>query len=134
MDSPVVARLFRQLFQHRARGCTQNLGPSSHGSSIGHGAADRHNRGVAHRQSRGYATRNRASRDRGMKSNESRWQQRTTLLPEDRTAEFEQYPSLTMEDLKQRKTRPIRAKMLLRDFIDGECPPAGHGPLRNRTP
>jgi hypothetical protein len=68
-----------------------------------------------------------------MKSNESRWQQRTTLLPEDRSVEFEQYPSLTMEDLKQRKSRPIRAKMLLRDFIDGECPLGVHTPLKTAS-
>lgn len=54
-----------------------------------------------------------------MKTNESRWQQRTTMFPADRTAEFKQYPYITMEELKQRKERPRRVKMLMRDFIDG---------------
>lgn len=55
-----------------------------------------------------------------MKTNESRWQQRTNLLPADRTAEFAQYPHLSIQDLKKRKERPLKAKMLLRDFIDGK--------------
>lgn len=54
-----------------------------------------------------------------MKSNESRWQQRTNLMPEDRTNEFAQYPHISMVELKMRKERPRKVKMLLRDFIDG---------------
>lgn len=55
-----------------------------------------------------------------MKSNESRWQQRTNLLPEDRREEFAQYPYISMSELKGRKERPRKVKMLLRDFIDGK--------------
>lgn len=54
-----------------------------------------------------------------MKTNESRWQQRTNLLPEDRREEFAQYPYISMAELKKRKERPRKVKMLLRDFIDG---------------
>lgn len=109
MDSPLVSHIFRQLFRHRHPGCLQNLRDQGlrHGSGIVHGR-------------RTYSTRQRASKDRGMKTNESRWQQRTTLLPADRSAEFAQYPHLSIQDLKKRKERPLKAKMLLRDFIDGK--------------
>ena len=72
MDSPIVAQLFRQLFRHRPQGCQGRLNPICNGFNT-----------VP--RLRSYATR--ASIDRGMKTNESRWQQRTHLLPEDRTEE-----------------------------------------------
>lgn len=104
MDSPIVAQLFRQLFRHRPQGCQGRLNPICNGFNT-----------VP--RLRSYATR--ASIDRGMKTNESRWQQRTHILPEDRTEEFAQYPYISMNELKQRSERPRRVKMLLRDFIDG---------------
>ncbi|VUC22127.1 unnamed protein product [Clonostachys rosea] len=108
MDTPLVSQLFRQLFHQRPAGCLQNLRQ----------AARRNTNGSFVVQSRSYSSRPRASKDRGMKTNESRWQQRTNLLPEDRSAEFAQYPQLTVEDLKLRKERPRKVRMLLRDFID----------------
>ncbi|KAF4589482.1 COG1565 domain protein [Ophiocordyceps camponoti-floridani] len=53
-----------------------------------------------------------------MKGNESRWQQRTDVLPTDRGDEFAHYPYVTAKELRKRKERPRRVKMLLRDFID----------------
>ncbi|PHH67029.1 hypothetical protein CDD81_4424 [Ophiocordyceps australis] len=102
MDSPIVAQLFRQLFRHRATGCRarrSNAPPA-----------------VATTSRRSYAAR--ASSDRGMKSNESRWQQRTNVLPEDRRSEFAEYPTISAKELRRRTERPRRVKMLLRDFID----------------
>lgn len=55
-----------------------------------------------------------------MKKNESRWQQRTSILPQDRSAEFAEYPYISIDKLKQRTERPRKVKMLLRDFIDGK--------------
>ncbi|KOS19169.1 NADH dehydrogenase complex I [Escovopsis weberi] len=104
MDSPIVAHLFRQLFRHRPAGCQRLRNGLRQGARSGQPA-------------RTVATR--ASRDRGMKSNESRWQQRTQLLPEDRREEFSQYPQITLEELKKRTERPRKVRMLLRDFIDG---------------
>jgi hypothetical protein len=104
MDSPLVAHIFRQLFRHRPAGCLRQQAPKA---SL-----------LDHQQTRSYAGRARASRDRGMKTNESRWQQRSTLLPEDRSQEFAEYPHLGMADLKARVERPRKAKMLMRDFID----------------
>lgn len=57
-----------------------------------------------------------------MKTNESRWQQRTHILPQDRSEEFAQYPYISMQELKQQTERPRKVKMLLRDFIDGTDP------------
>lgn len=54
-----------------------------------------------------------------MKTNESRWQQRTHILPEDRREEFAEYPYISLQELKMRTERPRKVKMLLRDFIDG---------------
>jgi hypothetical protein len=103
MDSPIVAHLFRQLFRHRPRGC----------QGLRNGLASR-----PHRQPvRGLV--NKASIDRGMKTNESRWQQRTHILPEDRREEFAEYPYISLPELKMRSERPRKVKMLLRDFIDG---------------
>ncbi|KND91383.1 NADH dehydrogenase [ubiquinone] complex I, assembly factor 7 [Tolypocladium ophioglossoides CBS 100239] len=104
MDSPIVAQLFRQLFHHRPRGC-QGRAPQLRSALRS-----------SQRSSRSYATR--ASADRGMKTNESRWQQRTHILPEDRREEFAQYPYMSIQDLKKRAERPRKVKMLLRDFID----------------
>lgn len=108
MDSPIVAHLFRQLFRHRPRGCQ--------------GLRNGLRSGLASRQrqpSRSIGTR--PSIDRGMKTNESRWQQRTHILPEDRREEFAQYPYISLQELKKRTERPRKVKMLLRDFIDGMC-------------
>ena len=117
MDSPQVAQLFRQLFHHRPRGCLQNLRHQGLNGSHGYGVCTAG-------QSRSYAARPRASKDRAMKSNESRWQQRNSIFPEDRTQEFAQYPELTVEDLKTKRERPQKCKMLMRDFIDGGSPAA----------
>jgi hypothetical protein len=51
--------------------------------------------------------------------NESSWQMRTEILPEDKSEEFARYPTVTAEQLKSRKERPKRVKMLMRDFIEG---------------
>lgn len=110
MDSPIVAQLFRQLFRHRPRGC---LGYNAQLRS----STSRCLRQTSRQTVRAYATR--PSIDRGMKTNESRWQQRTNILPDDRRSEFAEYPYISIDELKLRTERPRRVKMLLRDFIDG---------------
>lgn len=117
MDSPIVAQLFRQLFRHRPRGCQGQFPHLRNGLRKGPAVAVAHRSCSAH-QSRSYVAR--PSRDRGMKTNESRWQQRTNILPQDRSEEFAEYPYITMQELKQRTERPRKVKMLLRDFIDGK--------------
>lgn len=121
MDSQLMAHIFRQLFRHRSRGCLHNLrhhtgGGASSCTSVSNSSSHAQ---AANQRRQSSTIRNRASRDRGMKSNESRWQQRTTLFPQDRTAEFNEYPELSSRDLKARTERPRKCKMLLRDFVDG---------------
>ncbi|CAD6500061.1 BgTH12-04166 [Blumeria graminis f. sp. triticale] len=51
-------------------------------------------------------------------SSEIEWQQRTSVWPADRAEEFARYPFVTAEQLRGRKERPRRVKMLTRDFIE----------------
>ncbi|KAF2118473.1 S-adenosyl-L-methionine-dependent methyltransferase [Lophiotrema nucula] len=103
MDSPVVSQLFRQLFSHRAPQC------------------------LARRARPALTTPRRALGNRrwlttkygeGETSRESRWQPRTMRFPHDRAEEFDRYPTVTADTLKNRRERPRRVKMLLRDFIE----------------
>jgi hypothetical protein len=50
---------------------------------------------------------------------ESNWQQRTDVFPLDKSEEFNKYPMVTADQLKGRRERPRRVKMLTRDFIEG---------------
>ncbi|KAK5663739.1 hypothetical protein OQA88_4170 [Cercophora sp. LCS_1] len=70
------------------------------------------------RQRAPYSTRGRGTDAVANRRNESNWQQRTMLLPEDRSEEYKRYPMVTAEDLRGRKERPRRVKMLMRNFIE----------------
>jgi hypothetical protein len=54
--------------------------------------------------------------------NESNWQQRTDIFPQDKSEEFNKYPMVTADQLRGRRERPKRVKMLMRDFVEGEPP------------
>lgn len=47
---------------------------------------------------------------------------RTDVLPQDKSGEFAKYPMVTADQLRGRKERPRRVKMLMRDFIEGMRP------------
>ncbi|KAF7902699.1 hypothetical protein EAF00_002602 [Botryotinia globosa] len=109
MDSPIVAQLFRQLFRHkncevlRSHSSLSPRGWNVHGSQL-----------------RCLSTTSR--RGRGVKEtskNESHWQQRTDIFPIDMMEEFNKYPMVTADQLRGRRERPRRVKMLTRDFIEG---------------
>lgn len=106
MDSPIISRLFRQLFTHRP--CQSLLAHSSVPFRI-HGA--RHGRRTQVRCVSGGGD--------GMSRNDSHWQQRTELFPMDMSAEYDKYPMVTADQLRGRRERPRRVKMLMRDFIEG---------------
>lgn len=50
---------------------------------------------------------------------DANWQQRTDIMPYDMKQEYETYPMVTADQLRSRKERPRRVKMLARDFIEG---------------
>lgn len=70
-------------------------------------------------QIRGLADR----RDGGVDKNESHWQQRSDLFPQDMSEEYSKYPMVTADQLRGRRERPKRVKMLTRDFIEGRKTP-----------
>ncbi|CAK7267263.1 hypothetical protein SEPCBS57363_002505 [Sporothrix epigloea] len=122
MDSPLISNLFRQLFRHPA--CQPRRNFARLASSLQKARStlplrqQPHDRkkAYAHAQVRDYA----ASRGSGRmsRSNESDWQQRTDMFPEDMSAEYAEYPMITVQELRQRRERPRRVKMLMRDFIE----------------
>ena len=111
MDSPAVTQLFRQLFRHRACPSRRNL--------VQLATAIQHVRGLQH--SRSFSSRRGGGGGGGSStpSNESNWQQRTDLFVADMAEEYKKYPMVTSTDLRARKERPRRVKMLTRDFIEG---------------
>ncbi|KAH6657878.1 S-adenosyl-L-methionine-dependent methyltransferase [Truncatella angustata] len=119
MDSPVVTQLFRQLFrqQHPLCRSRRNLVALS-SSALQH--AQRHGSRVQQQHSRGMASRpsNRGAAKSIVKSNESDWQQRTDLFSFDMSEEYKTYPLVTANELRSRKERPRKVKMLMRDFIE----------------
>lgn len=106
MDSPIVSRLFRQLFAHRS---CQSL--SAHSLVPFRIQSGRHGQLTQIRCVSGGGD--------GQDRNESHWQQRTDLFPVDMSAEYEKYPMVNADQLRSRRERPKRVKMLTRDFIEG---------------
>ncbi|OBT77220.1 hypothetical protein VF21_04102 [Pseudogymnoascus sp. 05NY08] len=108
MDSPVVTQLFRQLFRHRA--CEAVRRHSTLPLRLGHQA-----RGG---QGKTWTPGRRAVSSSEGSNSESNWQQRTDIMPQNMSHEFSKYPMVTSEQLKARRERPTRVKMLTRDFIE----------------
>ncbi|TAQ84740.1 hypothetical protein B7494_g6932 [Chlorociboria aeruginascens] len=102
MDSPIVTQLFRQLFRHQT--CQSLPSHSTLPVRLQHVRRSQY-RCVSDR--RGKAA-----------SSELHWQQRMDKFPEDMTGEFSKYPMVTANDLRGRRERPRRVKMLTRDFIE----------------
>jgi hypothetical protein len=109
MDSPIIARLFRQLFTHRP--CQKLRSHSSLPFRIHDGRRT---------QVRGFADSRRRVPLDDSNRNESHWQQRTDIFPQDMSEEYKKYPMVTADQLRGRRERPRRVKMLTRDFIEGE--------------
>ena len=107
MDSPIISRLFRQLFTHRP--CQSLRSHSSLPFRI---------QNASRAQLRCMSDRRRGRGD-SRSSNESHWQQRTDMFPLDMSEEYNKYPLVTADQLRGRRERPRRVKMLTRDFIEG---------------
>ncbi len=128
MDSPIVTQLFRQLFR-RHPACQSRRNLATLATALRDVRQQHHHEQQLrflqqhHTQRRSYATRGRGSaRDA---QSESNWQQRTDVFQQDMSEEFKAYPLVNAMDLRMRKTRPRRVKMLMRDFIEGRlrCDP-----------
>ncbi|KAI1123169.1 S-adenosyl-L-methionine-dependent methyltransferase [Nemania abortiva] len=131
MDSPIVTQLFRQLFRHPACQSRRNLATTttttttnSLAAHLHHGRRARHSQQRQHQQLSSQQRRTMATRDTvrgqkpGQKNNEANWQQRTEMFSLDMSEEYKKYPTVTAHDLRARRERPKRVKMLMRDFIE----------------
>ncbi|KAK4188526.1 hypothetical protein QBC35DRAFT_496111 [Podospora australis] len=125
MDSPAVTQLFRQLFRHHPA-CQSRRNLATLAAAIRdvrrqrlHGAQQPHLRQPQpSQQNRTYAIRGRGAAEDTKTSTESNWQQRSELFQHDMSTEYKTYPFVTADDLRSRKERPRRVKMLMRDFIE----------------
>lgn len=125
MDSPIVTQLFRQLFRrHPACQSQRNL------ATLVTALRDvrqqrlreqqlRRLTQYQHHQHRSYVARGRGGPGTGTPQSETNWQQRSDMFQQDMSEEFQRYPMVTAMDLRGRKERPRRVKMLMRDFIEG---------------
>lgn len=127
MDSPAITQLFRQLFRHRP--CRAKCAPSRFTPRLARSYSSRTscqstrspsivatNSTQLHR----IPQRRSISHEAPPKtSSQSDWQQRTDIFPLDMSEEYRKYPLVTADQLRGRRERPKRVKMLTRDFIEG---------------
>ena len=104
MDSPLMAQVFRRLLSHQT--CSRLRF---------HPALSRRSSNAPGRRYYRSSSED-VDDDRGQTSS---WQQRTDIFPPDKLREYERYPMVTADALRNRRERPKRVKMLARDFIDG---------------
>lgn len=127
----MLSQLFRQLFRHRpcsARCARVAQVPGQHQKQRRH-----HDQFTRHYSQRRLSIRppppqerRHVTNDRGPKASAlSNWQQRSDILPIDKSDEYDKYPMVTADELRGRKERPRRVKMLTRDFIEGSLADAG---------
>ena len=61
----------------------------------------------------------RGARGKKSEAEDANWQQRTESFSLDMGDEYKSYPMVTAKELRDRRERPRRVKMLMRDFIEG---------------
>lgn len=136
MDSPIVTQLFRKLFRHHPT-CQSRRNLATLATAIQDVRRQRLRRLQQLQpqhisQHRPYVSRRRGGPASNAASAESNWQQRTDVFQADMSEEFKTYPTVTAMDLRGRRERPRRVKMLMRDFIEGWFATLGcHGIVRS---
>lgn len=124
-----MSQLFKQLFRHRPcqKDCWKSTirlsaGRSQHGKRAHYSTRACKNELQMPVQPIGRPQRRSMSSRRQAKSSvESDWQQRTDIFPQDMSAEYRTYAMVTAQELRARRERPKRVRMLTRDFIEGSC-------------
>jgi hypothetical protein len=113
MDSPLANRIFRRLFAHDTCSRLRSQCPSRSPS-------------LPQCQPRTFSLTAHRAREKkyGVKPTEQKsWQPRSELTVDDKLSEFKRYPMVTADELREKRERPRRVKMLMRDFIEGEIAP-----------
>merc|ERR1711977_681318 len=112
MDSPAINRLFRRLATHRF--CQ----PPQYAATAVSTVSGQQVRSRSSTSTPTTYSKPRAPERKPKTTSESSWQQRTDHFPLDKAEEFKRYPMVTADQLRGRRERPRRVKMLMRDFIE----------------
>lgn len=109
MDSPLASRIFKRLLSHDTCSRLRTRPPP-----IRTCQQQRTLSITARRDER------RREKKYGVKpTDQNEWQQRSDIVFNDKSADYKRYPMVTADELRDRKERPKRVKMLMRDFIEG---------------
>ncbi|KAI0865041.1 S-adenosyl-L-methionine-dependent methyltransferase [Xylaria cubensis] len=123
MDSPIVTQLFRQLFRHPACQSRRNIATTATATfagSIQNGRRTHRQQHQRKEQRRTVSSRDtvRGGNPKRSGRDDANWQQRTEMFSVDMSEEYKKYPTVTAKDLRSRRERPRKVKMLMRDFIE----------------
>ncbi|QKX54162.1 uncharacterized protein TRUGW13939_01246 [Talaromyces rugulosus] len=112
MDSPVVTHIFRQLFRHPACQSTRS-------TSLRRLNATAHDRSLLqqHQQRRSFLTKKGSYLKSTSTNDGTMWTKRGDY-PRDIDQQLRTFPLVTAKDLRNRRERPTRVKMLTREFIE----------------
>lgn len=115
MEGPCAIRFFRQFFLH------STYKPTKHTPRLACHV------GKASFQKRAAGTYSSRRRKNEEAKEDAPWIKRPEVLPQARLEEFSKYDMTTAEELRSKRRRPKRTRMLMRDFIDDSLYNPGYG-------